>query len=277
MHAHIFSRIFLVAGFISDSNLSCTSSMSLCQEIENNTKYNRACSRAIFCNKCTDSEFHRTSVLRRFHFICFQCQIGYKQYVPYNVVENWSCSIEINNNFDPTNTHEESYDERKGDPPEYKVKHKLLSPCHCFYSQDELNTLCENILCSKCNHPLFIAGFNFRVPKASNKRQWNICKEILLNLEYYFNKHFHKYKRFYCGYIFRGIRFDDFRSDYMSECMNQQKDVYIHIPFPNLMEEIDEYMELVVRRFCCGYNEEKFYEIEKKNRRKEIENKKRRK
>ncbi len=62
--------------------------------------------------------------------------------------------------------------------------------CSIIFSNHfiSINKFSDEIKCSKCNNNMFVAGYDLRIPKYKNIKEWEILEEILTNKEFYYNK-----------------------------------------------------------------------------------------
>lgn len=87
----------------------------------------------------------------RFHFVCFTCRRGWKQYTP----NYFSNGRDIDCCFGCEDT-----------PLD-------VNPHDC------MNDFCESIRCAVCHNPSFVAGYDLRVPPHNAVKKWEELQRLL--------------------------------------------------------------------------------------------------
>ena len=113
---------------------------------------------------CRDIHFEKHRMCRlcrpkarpyRFHFVCFNCRRGWKQ---------------MDSNY---------FHGRRNIDCCFNCEDTILPINPCLW----MNRFCEEIHCSKCHFDVFVAGYDLRIPKHNNVKEWKLLEKTLTTIQ----------------------------------------------------------------------------------------------
>ena len=161
-------------------------------------------------NKDDSDKNRKNNYYYRYHFICFECRIGKKSdYMP--VVS-------------PT-----------ADPDDKNFTSKKVETLPSIF----VNNYSDIIKCSKCHNPIFVAGYDTKIPKQKNIKEWKILQEVLVNFDIHFDKMKEIYKLSCKPYMKCNVYYKNNLFNYCHYSGYNEKRVGW---FPKRIQDIEQYL-----------------------------------